>query len=126
MLQIFVYLFAFFVTVPIIVTGLIYVLAYFWHRRRRKAVITAANWSLVFYIISVNLIFFMMFERPTIGYTLIFLLLILAVIVTVQWKVHMEVKIGKAFKILWRGSFLFFFILYVCATFLSILLRIFV
>lgn len=126
MLQIFVYLFAFFFTVPIIVTGLIYVLAYFWHRRRRKAVITAANWSLVFYIISVNLIFFMMFERPTIGYTLIFLLLILAVIVTVQWKVHMEVKIGKAFKILWRGSFLFFFILYVCATFLSILLRIFV
>lgn len=126
MLQIFVYLFAFFVTVPIIVTGLIYVLAYFWHRRRRKAVITAANWSLVFYIISVNLIFFMMFERPTIGYTLIFLLLILAVIVTVQWKVHMEVKIGKAFKILWRGSFLFFFILYVCVTFLSILLRIFV
>lgn len=126
MLQIFVYLFAFFFTVPIIVTGLIYVLAYFWHRRRRKAVITAANWSLVFYIISVNLIFFMMFERPTIGYTLIFLLLILAVIVTLQWKVHMEVKIGKAFKILWRGSFLFFFILYVCATFLSILLRIFV
>ncbi|WP_047984564.1 DUF3397 family protein [Ornithinibacillus californiensis] len=112
MFEIILYVLASLLTLPILVTVLLYyVLKYALHNPI-KAFHKAINWTTLLYIISVNVLLSYLFQESFIGYILILILCILTVLIIVQWKKNTEIDYSKATKLLWRFSFLLFFLFY--------------
>ncbi|MFC2950206.1 DUF3397 domain-containing protein [Virgibacillus sediminis] len=108
-----IYLIAFFIAAPFIASWLVYQFSLIMGTRKRKAFHRAINWTTIFYIAAVGFEFMIVFDVQIWGIMMAVLLGILAVLILLQWKLNSEVVFGKAFKILWRFSFLLFFFLYV-------------
>src|SRR5690625_413667 len=86
-----------------------------------KAFHAALNWTTLLYIIAVTIMLGIVFDRSFVGIVLIFLLLSLSLIVFIQWRMGQDVQIKKAAKLLWRISFLLFFLLYGCLMIVGII-----
>lgn len=118
------YILAFFITVPIIFTILIYIIVRKISRSSKKAVHKSVNYSTIMYIIAVILLVQNIFDKSILGIVLIFMLIVLAILVFFQWKNNMDVQFKKAIKILWKICFLVFMILYVCLIPVGIIMQI--
>ncbi|WP_223805889.1 DUF3397 family protein [Ornithinibacillus gellani] len=125
MLDYLVYVIAFFVTIPIIATLLVYKLTRWRYENQWFAVHRAVNWTGGLYIIAVLMILQDLFQRTYITFILIFFLFIFTAVIFFQWKRMTEVDFAKAFKVTWRGSFLVFLLLYVFLVIIGIGSRIF-
>ncbi|MYL42353.1 DUF3397 domain-containing protein [Virgibacillus salexigens] len=108
-----IYIFAFFITAPIVITFIIYVIAYMVSNYRLKAFHHAVNWTTWLYIISVIVLTKMIFGVQMVGIVIVLLLIILGAIMFSQWKIQTEIILRKALKIMWRFSFLLFAFLYI-------------
>lgn len=123
MLNFIVYLFAFFITIPILATTIIYMVQLKLGRTKKRALHTSVNWTTLLYIIAVEILLTVIFERSFIGYILIVFLSILAFIIIFQWKKYTEISLRKALRIHWRLSFLIFLFLYFVLLFMGLILQ---
>lgn len=112
MLDIVLFIVASIITIPILVTILLYFLFKYLYQNPIKAFHQSINWTTILYIISVNVILTNIFGGFYVGYCIGFLLCILTILIIVQWKKNTEIDYHRAFKLLWRLSFLVFFVLY--------------
>ncbi|OZU90416.1 hypothetical protein CIL03_04525 [Virgibacillus indicus] len=120
-----VYFFAFFITVPFFATLVVYMISRKVHPGKWKAVHKAVNWTTILYIIADIMLISIIFDRQFTGIAAVILLFILTLIIIIQWKTNTEVLFGKAFKTLWRISFLLFLFIYICLLMIGIIQRIF-
>lgn len=121
-----IYFVSFFITIPIFATVLVYMLAVkVLHRKRLTAVHTAVNWTTILYVITVAILFDIIFGYSFIGWLFVIFIILLAMIIIYQWKTHTDVEFLKALRIIWRISFLLFLMLYVILILVGILQRIF-
>jgi hypothetical protein len=125
MVNFFSYIIAFFITVPVIATWLMYFILVKWNRPMLRAFHQAVNWTTLLYIIAVLILFWLNFRVNLTGVIIIFFLSALAVIIFMQWKLNMEVLLSRALKLLWRFLFLLFGLLYICLLIYDIAYRIF-
>ncbi|MGM8364231.1 DUF3397 family protein [Virgibacillus sp. W0181] len=109
------YLALFFIIIPIIATWLAYRVGNKIYKYDWQAFHFAVNTTTVFYLTAVNLLLIRIFDQQFIGITVAVLLFILTIILISQWKKHTEVILWKGIKVLWRITFLLFFVLYVTA-----------
>ncbi|MCG5103585.1 DUF3397 domain-containing protein [Oceanobacillus alkalisoli] len=114
MLDIIVYVLSFFITIPLLASFLVYIISMIRERNKLKAFHSAVNWTTILYIIAVTIMLGIIFDRSFVGVVLIFLLISLSLIIFIQWRTGRDVQFKKAAKLLWRISFLLFFILYGC------------
>ncbi|WP_042145022.1 DUF3397 domain-containing protein [Paucisalibacillus sp. EB02] len=121
MVDFFIILLAFFITAPILITILTYYSLKFMYQNPIKAFHKSINWTTIIYIIAVNTLLSYLFEGAYIGYIIVFMLCILTIIVILQWRNNLEINYQKALKLLWRISFLFFFVLYIILVLYGIL-----
>jgi|SRR5690625_3272233 len=101
-----------FIILPIFMSILIYLIGIRLTGNRWKAIHKTVQWTAVFYIIAVVLLLKRIFHQGFIGYILIFLIIVLATILIIQWKKETEVALLNGLRLLWRISFLLFSITY--------------
>ncbi|MCM3739143.1 DUF3397 domain-containing protein [Oceanobacillus luteolus] len=114
MIDIIIYLFSFFITIPILASFIVYIGSMIMERNKIKAIHKMVTWTTLFYIIAVTIMLALIFDKSFLGIVLIFLLSVLSIIIFIQWKTRRDVQLKKATKLLWRISFLLFFVLYGC------------
>lgn len=100
------------ICIPIFISVFIYTLGMKLTNNKWKSIHTTVQWSAIFYIIAVVLIVNMLFGIRLIGYIVIFLILIVATTLILQWKKGSDVELFTGMRIMWRVSFLLFFIVY--------------
>lgn len=110
-----------FITLPIFASILVYILSMLIERNKLKAIHKVVNWTTLFYIIAVTIMLTLIFDMGFTGIVVILLLAILTLIIFFQWKTKRDVEIKRAIKLLWRISFLLFFVLYGCLMLVGIL-----
>ena len=123
MLDFIIYTLSFFITIPFLASLLVYMVSMVLDRNKLKAIRMVVNWTTLFYIIAVTIMLSLIFNLSFIGIVLILLLAILTIIIFIQWKTKRDVEIMRAVKLLWRISFLLFFMLYSCFLVIGILQR---
>jgi len=101
-----------FIILPLFMTLLLYSLGVRLTGNHWKAIHKSTQWTAVFYIIAVILLLEKILHQGFIGYVLILLIIMLAIILIIQWKKEMEVALLNGLRLLWRISFLFFFLTY--------------
>lgn len=121
MLDFIIYTISFFITIPLIASLLVYVVSMIIRRNKLKAIHRTVNWTTIFYIIAVTIMLSLIFDRSFIGLVIILHLTMMVIIIFIQWKTKRDVEITRATKLLWRISFLLFFILYNCLMLVGIL-----
>lgn len=102
------YIIAFALTIPFIVTWLIYKCNRLLKKTRVYAFHKAVNWTTILYIFAVMMLCKVLFNHFFIGYIFGFHLIILTVVIIFQRINHTEVVFAKACKVVWRFSFLLF------------------
>lgn len=98
---------------PIFLSLFIYYISVRLSGSKWKAIHKSVQMTAIFYIIAVALLIKLMFDLRFIGYISIFLIVMLGTILIIQWKKNTEVVLLNGLRLLWRISFLIFFILYV-------------
>lgn len=96
------------ISIPTLLTILFYLLHFHFVQKKWKAVHFSVQYSAVFYIIADILLLEILFSTYFIGFALIMLISMLAMILIVQWKQNTEVILKNGLTILWRISFLIF------------------
>lgn len=109
-----IYVLASVITLPFMATLFVYIVSKKLYKHTWKAIHTAVNWTTIFYMISVATILSIFFNRSFIAMICLFLVLTLSIIITIQWKLKMEVILSHGVKILWRISFITFAFTYIC------------
>lgn len=115
------FLVVFFITIPIIATYLFYKIGMKVYAQDWRAFHFAVHMSSIFYIIAVNMLFFLIFRFQFVGSTFVVMLVILTIILIVQRRKNTEVILWKGVKAMWRITFLLFFTLYICAIIYTLL-----
>lgn len=110
-----------FITLPLFASMLVYIVSMIIERNKWKAIQKLVNWTTLFYIIAVTIMLTLIFGMDFTGIVLITLLAILTCIIFIQWRTNRDVEIRRAVKLLWRISFLLFFVLYGCLMLVGIL-----
>lgn len=110
-----------FITLPLCASMLVYIVSMIIERNKWKAIQKLVNWTTLFYIIAVTIMLTLIFGMDFTGIVLITLLAILTCIIFIQWRTNRDVEIRRAVKLLWRISFLLFFVLYGCLMLVGIL-----
>ncbi|HLR64107.1 MAG TPA: DUF3397 domain-containing protein [Pseudogracilibacillus sp.] len=90
-----------------------YYMVHTFSKNKWRAIHIAVDLSTVFYIIASAVIVKEMFEITTIGYILVALLIMLAIVLIKQWKDDTEVVLLKGFRLLMRICFIPVFIIYI-------------
>ncbi|HLQ73968.1 MAG TPA: DUF3397 domain-containing protein [Bacillota bacterium] len=97
------------ITLPFILTYLLYYLHLMIYKQSLRSLHFAINWTTMLYILSVVTIVHLLFQQTIVSYILLFMLITLSIIIYYQWKENTEVSIALAIKLLWRFCFLLFF-----------------
>lgn len=98
--------------IPFLITYLVYRFEYRRKQDERRATHRSIAYSTLFYMMGTLYIIHIIFAEYFIGYILIGLIVLLAIILITQWKNNNEVILLKGIKILWRFCFLMFFTSY--------------
>lgn len=125
MVDFIIYFIAFFITIPIVATWIVYKISLKLFGHKWRAIHIAVNWTTILYMIAVLILLSNMFDQQFIGIMLVLLLSMLGGIIILQWRMSTEVVLSKALKTLWRLCFLIFLFLYICLLLIGIIQRIF-
>lgn len=101
------------ISIPSVVTLLLFTICYRLKFNKWKAIHLSVQGSAIFYVIAVTILLQRIVNVNLVGYMLIVIILLLAIILIYQWRKITEVILIDAFKMLWRILFLLFFILYI-------------
>src|SRR5690625_7767082 len=94
---------------PLIITYLLYKIHLLIKKQKWQAIHFTTEFSTVFYIVATTILLKQLFNQSVIGYILIFLILILAIILIVQLKNHTEIILIKCLKSFLMLLYLIFF-----------------
>ncbi len=120
------YLLLFFIGFPIGATLLLYVISTLFYKNRWKAIHLAVQGSAIFYVIAVIILLEKLILTPIIGYTTIFIILLLAIILIIQWKTKTDVVLMNGIKVCARICFLFFGFIYILLISYEVFLNIYI
>ncbi len=112
MIDLMVWLFAFSVTLPVVISWLLYTIVKKLSNNRLKALHVSVNYTTLLYILSVGVIFYHLYGTTFYGYIFIFLVVLLGFFIVMQYKAKGEVLFLIAWRRFWRLSFLLFTLLY--------------
>ncbi|RWZ60704.1 DUF3397 domain-containing protein [Halobacillus fulvus] len=112
-------------TMPIPFLIVFYFFARKWNKYKRKAVHQTANLTTPVFILAVHVLLLVLFDRSFFSYIVIFLLLLLGLSMVIQYKLHEELRLRRAFKGFWRVSFLLFIVSYLGLSFYGVVARLF-
>ncbi|MBH0229043.1 DUF3397 domain-containing protein [Halobacillus yeomjeoni] len=112
-------------TLPIPFLVVFYFFARKWSRYKTKAVHRTAHVCAPVFILAVHVLAYVIFEQSFLSYILIFLCIILGVSLIVQYKLHEEIQLRRAFKGFFRASFLIFTLFYMGLTLYGLAARLF-
>jgi hypothetical protein len=124
MLNIVSFLIATFITVPIVVYILIFMISKVLTKNHRRAVQLALDYSTIFFILSVHFLVLAIWGKSFLWAIFIFIFTCAIIFVIINWKLKGEIVISRCFKGFWRFCFLVFFILYLILTIYGVILRI--
>src|SRR5690625_293774 len=88
------------IILSILMTLLFYFFGLHFTGNRWKSIHKASQWTVIFYVIAVSLLLEKIFQHGFIGYILILLIIILAVILIIQWKKDTEVTLLSGLRLL--------------------------
>jgi|SRR5699024_469935 len=124
MINIIFYITAVFITIPILATWIVYKLSLKIVNHPLKAFHKSITWTTFLYIIVVIFLMKIEFNIQITGYVIGLLLILLTILIYLQWKHTEEILFKKAFRLLWRFSFLLFFFLYCVLVIIGIIRQI--
>ena len=107
------YVLAFMVTLPILITYIVYLLAYKVTKKSRYAFHLAIDSTTLLYIAAVVAIVEWTFSINLLGYTILFLIILWFVMILFHWRQYTDIVFSHVWKRFWKLTFLLFFILYV-------------
>src|SRR5699024_1602601 len=120
LVDVIVYFIAGMITLPMIVTLIMYWGALNFSFHKLKALHFAVHWSCLLYIIADLILIRIIFNQQVVGIVLLCFLCLFTIIVINQCKVKNEVNFSKGIKLVWRMSFLFFLMMYICLFFIGV------
>ena len=108
-------------TVPVIT----FLVLFFIFKARTKKTIRsiqlAADFSALFFIISVSTLFYILFENHFIPWIVVSYLIVLLIVLFYQYVKNEEIIINRALRIVWRIGFIMMFMLYVLLFLITII-----
>ncbi|UOQ93075.1 DUF3397 domain-containing protein [Halobacillus shinanisalinarum] len=113
MIDVFIYIVALLVTVPVLFLFISYFIAMKWHRLKKKAVRQSTQSTVPFLVLAIHILLLVLFEENFVSWIIIFLLVILSLSVIIQYKIYEEIQLRRAFKGFLRLSFLLLLMVYV-------------
>lgn len=111
------------VTIPILAVIIIYWVARFVTKNKKRAFHLSVDLSTIFFIIAVHFLIVVIWEKSFLWLLLILLLLIAMVFVFLQWKFNNEIVFRKVWKGFWRFTFLLFSFSYFLLLIFGLILR---
>lgn len=109
------------ITLPFLLTYILYFLHLKIYNHSLKSFHFAVNWTTIFYMLAVFMMLHMLFKQTFLSYILLLVLIILSIIIYRQWNQETEVSLGSAIKLMWRICFLFFLASYIFLIMIGIL-----
>ncbi|UOQ47969.1 DUF3397 domain-containing protein [Gracilibacillus caseinilyticus] len=109
----FYYLFALMVTLPTVITLLVYILTYRLVKKRKFSFHFAIDSTTVLYVGSVAAIIYSIFSVNPMGYIALILIVILMICVYIHWKRYTDIVFRQVCKRFWKSTFLLFFVLHI-------------
>ncbi|WP_163536709.1 DUF3397 domain-containing protein [Gracilibacillus sp. YIM 98692] len=103
---------AFMVTVPLLITFVVYKVSYYFFQNKWKSIHIAVDVTVILYIFSVGTIGFLLFSSLFITFIIIFVLCIWVMIVLIQWRWGKEIEFRIVWKRFWKACFLVFVVLH--------------
>lgn len=125
MLTIITYIIASFITVPILVTYIIYQIGIFFNKSSIRSFHHSVHLTTILYILSTHALVKMLFDTALIGIIFIFILITLSISIIIQWKKDVDISLKRAMKITWRLCFLIFSVTYILLTLGGIIYQIY-
>lgn len=108
-----VYLISGLITVPFFSTYLVYFLSKKIHHHQWRAIHQAVHYTTLLYIIAVHIIVQLLFNYSLVWLIILLHLFILMIVIIYQRRKYTDINMVLGFKLLWRISFLIFFVSYV-------------
>ncbi|UOR12931.1 DUF3397 domain-containing protein [Halobacillus amylolyticus] len=125
MTDVFIYIVASLVTVPVLFLFISYFFAMKWHRLKKKAVRQSTQSTVPFLVLAIHILLLVLFEENFLSWILIFLLVILSLSIVIQYKIYEEIQLRRAFKGFLRISFLLLMMVYMGLTVYGLVDRLF-
>lgn len=125
MSDLFAYILAIVVTLPLPFLIIFYLCARKWSQRKLKALHRTANFTAPIFILAVHVLLVVLFDRSFFPFIIVFLLLLLGISMIAQYKMNDEVRLRHAFKGFWRISFLLFMFFYLGLSTYGLITRVF-
>ncbi|GAB2543034.1 DUF3397 domain-containing protein [Gracilibacillus alcaliphilus] len=114
------YLLALMVTLPLLVTYVVYVLALKISRQKRYAFHFAIDSTTILYIAAVVANVKWIFSLNLFGYIIAFLLILWLIMVVFHWRTYTDIVFAHVWKRFWKLTFLLFFALYIISSVIGI------
>lgn len=105
MIQIIIFIVAFFITVPVIATWIIYLISVKTTGKRKKSLYRAVYWTTILYIIAVTILLNIILDQQTVGWVLIMLLTTFPPSLSTSGERRQKLLFGKLLKCF--GGFVF-------------------
>lgn len=100
------------VTIPFVSTYIVYLINKSLSVHQWKAVHQSVQWTNILYISSCMIIVQVLFNRSIFWLIILLHLLMLIGVMIYQWKKQVDISLLHIFKIVWRASFIMFFLSY--------------
>lgn len=99
--------------IPILLTYVTYKVIYLVYKKKWKAIHLSVQYTAIFYVIAVTIMINVLFQLNVASYMIIFHIALLSILLIIQWKTKTEVMLFDGLKLLFRLSFLIFFLSYI-------------
>jgi len=99
--------------IPILLTYVSYKGIYVIRKKKWKAIHLSVQFTAIFYVIAVSIMIKVIFQLNVTSYIIIFHIAMLSILLIIQWKTKTEVILIDGLKLLFRLSFLIFFLPYI-------------
>ncbi|WP_027963096.1 DUF3397 domain-containing protein [Halalkalibacillus halophilus] len=97
---------AYLATIPFLTFFLLFIVVKKITNKATRSTKIAADWTCVLFLISVNGLVFMLFDYSILWESVLAYMVSIAIVLTIQWRNEEEIYLFRAFRIVWRGSFI--------------------
>ena len=108
-------------TVPVITFLVLFFIFKARTKKTTRSIQLAADFSALFFIISVSTLFYILFENHFIPWIVVSYLIVLLIVLFYQYVKNEEIIINRALRIVWRIGFIMMFMLYVLLFLITII-----
>lgn len=125
MTDVFAWIIATFITLPILFFYLVYLVAVKVNKNKKRSFRLAVDSSTLFFIISIHFLIKEIWGIPTFWIIIIVMLMIAICFTVIHWKLAEDIHLGKLVRGIWRFHFLLFFTLYVFLSVFGLIFKVY-